>query len=166
MIFQNFLQNILSDLRIELTDEFDRNFERKAFFDQPWPSTKYPNNRGSTMMRTGDLRAGYRSDISGTSLNFTNTQPYASIHNEGGELTVSVNMKKYFWAMFFKAGGKKAGLQAQYWKSLALMKTGSKIKIPKRQVIGQHAQVDIAIRHVVDTNVQNFANEIANALKR
>lgn len=166
MNFQTFLQNILSDLKVELTDEFDKNFERKAFFDQAWPVTKYPNHRGSMMMRTGDLRAGYRSEVSNTALKFTNSQPYATIHNEGGELTVTTNMKKYFWAMFFKAGGKKAGIEAQYWKSLALMKVGSKIKIPKRQVIGHHAQVDAAIRQVVDTNVQDFANQIANALKQ
>ena len=26
----------MRDLKVELDDEFDRNFERKAFFDRPW----------------------------------------------------------------------------------------------------------------------------------
>ena len=29
---QQLKRNILSDMRVELTEEFDRNFERKAFF--------------------------------------------------------------------------------------------------------------------------------------
>ena len=33
---------ILNDLRVELSDEFDRNFQRKAFFDRPWPPRRNP----------------------------------------------------------------------------------------------------------------------------
>ena len=29
-------RNILSDMRVELTEEFDKNFERKAFFNSKW----------------------------------------------------------------------------------------------------------------------------------
>lgn len=29
-------RNILSDMRVELAEEFDRNFERKAFFTRKW----------------------------------------------------------------------------------------------------------------------------------
>ena len=31
-------RNILSDMRVELTEEFDKNFERKAFFTDKWKS--------------------------------------------------------------------------------------------------------------------------------
>lgn len=31
----DFLNNVMRDLKVELDDEFDRNFERKAFFDRP-----------------------------------------------------------------------------------------------------------------------------------
>ena len=34
------MRNILSDLRVEVLDEFNQNFTRKAFFDQPWPARK------------------------------------------------------------------------------------------------------------------------------
>lgn len=33
-------RNILSDMRVELAEEFDRNFERKAFFTLPPHSKK------------------------------------------------------------------------------------------------------------------------------
>lgn len=35
---QQLKRNILSDMRVELTEEFDRNFERKAFFTHKWKS--------------------------------------------------------------------------------------------------------------------------------
>lgn len=35
---QQLKRNILSDMRVELTEEFDKNFERKAFFTDKWKS--------------------------------------------------------------------------------------------------------------------------------
>ena len=39
--------DILSDMRVELSDEFDRNFERKAFFSDKWKprAHDYPQRR-------------------------------------------------------------------------------------------------------------------------
>ena len=39
--------DILSDMRVELSDEFDRNFERKAFFSDKWKPRAHDYNRGS-----------------------------------------------------------------------------------------------------------------------
>ncbi len=36
-----FIKNTLSDIKVELTEEFDRNFERKGFFGQPWKPRKF-----------------------------------------------------------------------------------------------------------------------------
>lgn len=30
--FESVIRNILRDIQVEMTDEFDRNFERQAFF--------------------------------------------------------------------------------------------------------------------------------------
>lgn len=38
MDIKKFMQNTLNDLKTELTDEFDRNFQRKAFFDKYFPT--------------------------------------------------------------------------------------------------------------------------------
>jgi phage gpG-like protein len=179
--FDNFLHNVLKDLRVELTDEFDRNFERKAFFTDAWPATKRAVSRGSLMMRTGDLRAGNKTEVLSNGLSFTNSMPYAAIHNEGGTLTVTAAMKKYFWAMYYKASGgvttKKSGQvskskrnmaltqEAEYFKGLALMKVGSKLKIPQRQFIGPHNKVDEMVQQVLDENVKELAAYIAQRLK-
>ena len=47
-------QQLLHDIQVELTEEFDRNFERKAFFDRPWrPRRSERSGRGSLMNVTG-----------------------------------------------------------------------------------------------------------------
>lgn len=105
MDIKKFMQNTLNDLKIELTDEFDRNFQRKAFFDKAWPKNKLINQRGSMMMRNGHLRNSIESRIQGDKIIFSSSLPYASIHNEGGEITVTPKMKSYFWAMYYKTSG-------------------------------------------------------------
>ena len=57
------LRKIMKDIRVELTEEFDLNFERKAFFDRKWTplSPNYQPTTGSMLIRTGALRRGLRS---------------------------------------------------------------------------------------------------------
>ncbi len=46
------LSKILNDLRVELADEFDKNFERKGFFNEKWEDRKH-DGKGSLMFVTG-----------------------------------------------------------------------------------------------------------------
>ena len=50
---KDLLHRILSDMRVELTEEFDRNFERKAFFTDKWKRRANPNAKGSLLIVTG-----------------------------------------------------------------------------------------------------------------
>ena len=43
---EQFKHNILLDMRVELTEEFDKNFERKAFFTDKWKKRANPNAKG------------------------------------------------------------------------------------------------------------------------
>ena len=45
--------DILEDLRVELSDEFDRNFERKGFFSDKWKPRAREYPRGSLLLVTG-----------------------------------------------------------------------------------------------------------------
>lgn len=173
----NFINQVLTDLKVELMDEFDRNFERKAFFDKPWLPTR-ANRRGSTLMRSGALRRGNRAVVSGHGIQFTNSLPYARIQNEGGVIVVTRKMQKYFWAMYYRAQGgsrsatasrapaKKPNAEAQYWKSMALKKVGSRIVIRERRFIGHHIQVNQAVKRVVDDNFREVDTYIKSILKR
>lgn len=168
----NLYKNILSDIRIELTEEFDRNFERKAFFDQPWEKRKR-EGKGTILMGSGRLRRSLRSRLIGSSVIFSSDAPYASIHNQGGKIKVTAKMRRYFWAMYYKSANKvtyniesreianKKGVQlnseAQYWRNMALTKK-EKFTIPKRQFIGQHPVTNKAIHSIIDKNLRDYVS--------
>lgn len=168
--------NILKDIRIDLTEEFDRNFERKGFFDRPWKKTKLQNNRGTLMMRSGALRRSIKSNLSGESITWSSSLPYASIHNEGGKIHVTAKMKSFFWAMYYKSAGaigkgnnarnQRLNIEAQQWKALALMKIGAEIKIEKRQFIGAHPMITGRIQNIMDHNLKDLEDFITKKLRR
>ncbi len=152
MTFEDFINRILSNLKVEVADEFDRNFERKAFFGDAWQPTKYPNHLGSLMLRSGDLRKSILAELSKGQIKFSSSLPYASVHNEGGTLTISVTpqSRKFFWAKFKETGDSR-------WKAMALTKkTTFSIPIPKRQFIGHHPAIDTAAKQIFDSNFQDF----------
>ena len=170
MEFKDFLNHILTDTKVKLTEAFDRNFERKAFFDQKWANTLIPDRRGSLMMRTGTLRRSIRSNIEGTTVRWISSVPYADIQNNGGEVEITAKMKRYFWAMYYKAIGAAKGrkgatqkafsVEAEHWKALALKKVGDKLSIPKRQFIGDHPEVKRMIDEIVGYNLNEVFKNI------
>ncbi len=179
----DFIKNILSDVRVDLTEEFDRNFERKGFFDKKWKDTNLPNQRGSLMMRSGKLRRSIMSKQTANSVSWSSSLPYASVHNEGGEIEVTAKMKSFFWAMYYKssnailfnvkkkemantARNKKLSSEAQQWKNLALQKVGSKMKIEQRQYIGDHPVVRQRIEDVIGINFKELETYFYNQLKQ
>ena len=170
--FQQLFSKLLKNIRVELTDEFDRNFERKAFFNTQWkPANR--NSIGSLMIRTGALRSSITSSINGTAITWKSTLPYANIHNEGGTITVTKKMKGFFWYRYrMITGGNSKNLNpdALFWKAMALKPIGSKIQIEKRQFIGDHPQVRQAIDQVtaewLNGDVKQFIhNQLKNIVK-
>lgn len=156
--FQQLFNLLLKDIKIELDDEFDRNFERKAFFNITWNKAIH-NTIGSLMNRTGALRKSLRSEIIGSSsIKWASSLPYADIQNSGGKITVTQKMKNFFWYKFKVATGgnnKNLNAEALFWKYMALKKVGSVIVIEKRQFIGDHPQVHTAIKNTADDWVGN-----------
>lgn len=143
-------RNILSDIRVELTEEFDRNFERKAFFDKRWPKRRYNNPKGSLLMVTGTLRRSIRSTTSRNGVRFTSAVPYAAIHNEGGSGTKTVRSHTRRGK-----GGKTHAVRAH----------SRRFKIPERRFIGDHPRVHDIINNVVKDNIEAFATALARQLK-
>ena len=164
------IELFIQDVAVELTDEFDRNFERKAFFTEAWPVDKIQNAKGSLLTRTGTLRASIDRTVLNGIITWQSSLPYASIHNTGGEITVTRNMQKFFWAMFYKNGGKQLketelSIEAKQWRNLALIRVGTKLKIPKRQFIGEHQQVHDVIQNVWDDFGEELNEQVINHLK-
>jgi len=146
------LNKILRDIRVELLDEFDRNFQRGGFFTKPWPQKR--DGSASHLTKTGKLRRSVSARISGNSVIFTSSEAYAAIHNEGGNITVTEKMKKYFWAKFKETG-------QPHFKRMALMKVGSKINIPQRKFIGDSPEVRKAVVDIVKSAIQSEMKNIA-----
>lgn len=48
--------DILKDMRVELSEEFDKNFQRKAFFTDAWKPRKDKKALGSLLVVTGAMR--------------------------------------------------------------------------------------------------------------
>lgn len=179
--FETLFNAALKDIKTDLHDEFDKNFQRKAFFDKSWQEAKHDFRKGSLLVRNGNLRRGLQSRVEGDKIIFTNTQIYADIHNKGGTITVTPKRKKFFWAMYYAAMGKmttkKDGTRgnskgninlnadAAYWKSLALMKVGARITIPQRQFVGWHPVVKEIVKGHFDKHFTVIAEEVKKMLK-
>lgn len=156
--FQQLFNLLLKDIKIELDDEFDRNFERKAFFNIAWKAAKH-NTIGSLLVRTGALRKSmFPSQLTGNAITWTSSLPYADIQNSGGKITVTQKMRGFFWYKYRMATGgndKNLNAEALFWRAMALKKVGSVIVLEKRQFIGDHPQVHNAIKNMADDWVAN-----------
>lgn len=170
------LERILNDIRVEMTDEFDQNFEREAFFSEAWARRKGPMRPdGHILVDKGRLRRSIQSRTTENSIIFFTNEPYAAIHNEGGEIVVTKKMKRYFWRKYYDAVGafdrKKDGTrsndkrtlqlagEAEFWKFMALKKVGTTIKIPRRRFLGTSPEVEDAVRGIIEKNLRGYIEE-------
>lgn len=170
---QTIIRRILEDIRVDLTDEFDQNFERQAFFSEAWQRRRSPLRPGGhILVDTGQLRRSIQSRTTENSITFFSTEPYAAIHNEGGEIVVTEKMKKFFWWKYYSAQGsfgrKKDGslrkdrrtvqltTEAEFWKFLALKKSGTTIKIPRRRFLGTSPEVERIVRTIIEENLDEY----------
>lgn len=172
---QTIVRRILKDIQIDLADEFDKNFERQAFFSESWARRKSPTRPGGhILVDTGGLRRSIKSVTDANSISFSSSLPYAEIHNEGGEITVTAKMKRFFWHKYYEASGsfgrRKDGskrkdkrtvqlsTEAEFWKMMALMKVGKKIVIPRRRFLGTSPEVEKMVREIIEENLDEYFN--------
>lgn len=172
---QKIIKRILKDIQVEMSDEFDKNFERQAFFSEAWARRKSPTRPGgSILIDKGQLRRSISSRTTENSITFYTTLPYAEIHNDGGEIRVTRKMKRWFWHKYYEATGsfgrRKDGTarkdkrtvqlstEAEFWKFMALKKEGSTIKIPRRRFLGTSPEVEQAVREIVEENLTEYFN--------
>lgn len=170
---QRLIRTILSDIRVDMADEFDKNFERQGFFSEAWARRKSPTRPGgSILIDTGTLRKSIQSKSTGSSITFFSTLPYASIHNDGGEIKVTRKMKRYFWHKYYattgsfgrKKNGERRGdkrtvqlsTEAEFWKHMALMKEGKSIKIPRRRFLGVSPEVEKTVKEIIEENLTDY----------
>lgn len=168
-------RDILSDMRVELSDEFDKNFERKAFFSEKWKQRANPNHKGSLLLVTGTMRRSIKAEVKGNGVRFSSAVPYAAIHNEGGTLnthpSVTPKMRRFAWAKVYSVAGVrgKGGLpkelppEAAKWRALALTKK-SKLNvtahIPRRQFMGESRELMQKVNEIINESINRIKNGI------
>lgn len=163
-------------------DHFHENFRKGGFVNgglHPWQPTKRQQSGsksaaanyspllsarkhlyGSIKYIPGDYRVMVRSDLK-----------YAPVHNWGGVMspTVTEKMRKYAWARYNEAIGKKKGTkrkkkhveteEALRWKALALTKKPKlQINIPQRQFLGESQELDRKINETIDNEIERIIN--------
>lgn len=157
-----FTRRILTDLKIDLTEAFDRNFERKAFFSgAPWKPTKYPVSRGSLLVRSSAMRTSIKSEIQGDErLEYSSSKPYTRIHNEGG--TINMPARKQILHFNKKGRFSKNNKNASYGQKARV--GAYSVEIPQRQFVGDAPEVNKIIKEVVHDNVKQAAKDFFNGL--
>ena len=168
------LGRILNDIRVAMSDEFDRNFEREAFFSEAWERRKGPINSDYKLLagKNERLRKSIMSRTTENSITFYTTEPDARYHNEGCEIVVTKKMKRFFWAKYYEAVGaferKKDGTarqnkrnailteQSEFWKFMALKKAGTTIRIPRRRFLGTSPEVESMVRKIIEDNLEEY----------
>ena len=160
-------------------DHYQDNFRKGGFVNgglKRWPQTKRQSS-GSKSAAAGYSPLLSRRNHLFSSVKYTpgdyrvrvaNDVEYAPLHNWGGEThpTVTPRMRKFAWAMDYKAVGKrKKGKtrqgelppEAGMWKGLALTrKKKLKVKIPQRQFIGESTELNKQIRQTVEAEIRNI----------
>lgn len=140
---------------VEAVKHFKKNFETEGVPDvDKWASRKTlragGTNSQKVLSKSGELSESIDYKLEGDTVIIYSDKPYAQIHNEGGEITVTPQMRKYFWAMYYTAReGKETQLMEQ-WKAMALAK---KIKVEKRQFIGESP---VLIQNITDKIVRDL----------
>lgn len=145
------LQNILSDMKVELTEMFDRNFERKGFFGENWTPRKNSAAKGSLLHVTGKMRRSIRPAIRGKGIHFTSPLPYTETHNKGGTFAQSVRSH---------TRTSKTG------KSYTVKAHSRTVIMPKRQFIGDSREVQQAIKTIINENLTEFFDQLANEIRQ
>lgn len=152
----NIKQNILSDVRVKLTEMFDRNFTNQGFFGKKWVATKASKvnragKKGSILIVTGAMRRSIRSVVRGDGVAFTSDKPYTALHNEGGKF--SANIRQHTRT---SKKGNPHTVRAH---------TRS-VSMPQRQFIGDHERVQHTVEKIVQNNVARFSQELAEKLRQ
>lgn len=150
-------KDLIATLEVEAENFVLNNFARAEFQDtspQRWPKRQHEEIPAyAPLVRSGDLRrAASNAKPTSTGIKFIMNQPYAQLHNEGGTVTITAKMRRFFWAKYFET-------KEDYWKNLALTKK-TKLRIPKRKFIGQSQVLNMKFKTQATLTIIKFLNTL------
>ena len=137
------VKRILKDIQVEMEDEFDRNFERQAFFsDLPYAGI---HNEGGEIRVTKRMKRYFRAKFYEAQGGF--------VRKRGTPTRALSDGGFYAWTSKMSLGP-----EAEFWRFMALKKEGSTITIPRRQFLGTSPEVEQAVRKIVEDNLTEYFN--------
>ena len=137
---KSIIRRILSDIRVELGDEFDRNFERQAFFNDVWARRKSPtyaaiHNDGGEIVVTEKMKRFF--------------------WHKYYEATGSFGRKKNGERRNDKRT-RQLSTEADFWRFMALKRAGTTIRIPRRRFLGTGPEVERIVREIIEENLNDY----------
>lgn len=172
-------------------DHFQENFRQGGFVNgglNPWPQAKRlssggtdaASNYGTLLSSRNHLFSSIKYIPSDYRVKVSNELVYAPIHNWGGTVSITVTdrMRRFAWARFYKASGRKRKAdtgqkkgkkrrrkqtmdnpQASFWKGLALTKKKKlNIHIPQRQFLGESKELTDKINERMEKEIRTILN--------
>lgn len=167
---------------------FQNNFMLSGFVNEglePWTPAKRLSHGGTSAAEKYRTLLSSRKHLY-SGINYTpgvaqvrifNDVIYASIHQNGGEISIPVTtkMRRYAWARYYAATGESKGdekgkkgktgrmtaenADAQMWKGLALTKKERlSVTMPARPFIGPSRELDEKLSTMIENEITNILN--------
>jgi len=165
-------------------NHFKQNFRDSGFRNNglhPWQRTLRQNGKGTdakygplTSQKDHLMRSIQARPAPGE-VTIEDPVPYATIHNEGGDITthpsVTPKMRGHAWKMVYSLAGvkgkgklpKELPREAKKWLGLALTKKTQltvHAHIPKRQFIGESAELRTRINNMINRSIERIKDGI------
>lgn len=168
-------------------NHFKQNFRDGGWLDgglHTWKRTRRQDGNtpdakyGPLTSRRDHLMRSIQARTAPGEVSIENPVPYATIHNEGGDITshptITDKMRKYAWRMVYSLAGvkgkgklpKELPAEAEKWKGLALTKKSRltvHAHIPQRQFMGDSAELRTKINKIINESIKRIKDGI-NAL--
>lgn len=211
--FEQMIESLKRDIEEEMSDRlprkvgvlavqhFKQNFRDSGFRDgglSPWQKSQRELSGGRTASARYKTLTSARNHLMNSiqssskkgEVLIENPVPYATLHNEGGQLIthpkITPQMRKFAWAMVYKLTGKrrskkgakrkrrKKGVkaapplppEAQKWKALALTKKQKltiKATMPKRQFIGDSCELVDIVNKEVEKSIERIKKNVSKS---
>jgi phage gpG-like protein len=183
-VVKEITNNLPRKVGVVAVNQAKNNFRESGYLDNgihKWKQTKRQQGKG-TNARYGPLTSSRNHLMSSVQAKpsigqviIENPVPYASIHNNGGNITthptITPKMRKYAWHMVYSLAGikgngklpKELPQEAQKWKGLALTsksKITVRANIPKRQFLGDSAELRQKINNMINQSLEKIKHGI------
>lgn len=144
------IPKIVNELVIEARNFFDQSWSNKGFTDQSlktWdPVTdKSGNIKQRPLVQSGRLRRSLRTEVTGNSGKVYTEVEYAQIHNEGGTIAMTQNVREHTYRT---RSGKRATRRAHSRKVNRTM--------PQRQFMGESAKLNELHEDIITSHLSKI----------